>query len=534
MKTLSTLILAMAMNSIVLSQNINYEMVRVSLYRLPLKPLNVSPQTYSATIQDLGNELKRHQADSLKNALAIPGFSNVRENAGVHLELVVSPLSITNKELKDNPYTVEKDGVKTVYHKYHYIISYSFLTKLRIIRNSGQVTEQDLPGFFQTKYHGRQADTEIGLYTQFEKDYSFLGHLQEERISHTVEELKEIIFSLYGYGVKSQYISIGYVKDKNGEYKDITKAMSLTRDAFLYATNKREYLDENFKTKVREAASILLAASSESSLDKKARINPKVSGMIHYNLALLSFGLQEHDSAINYIEKIKNASKNTEVEAYDLREIINEHKSRFTANCRLSNSNKPLTIDPTLPLTFSANLQSSEKNYLVDLLADTVQVQFILPATQAMPFGDSVWIQKKVVISQKDDKPLELYPDNLLGFCYNGTYYESLWWIEDITTKPWTIARNFCKRILSGTIPVFTCNEVITDEEGYQKVSSKMYYKKNDQFLEVMFLNFNKSVSKLVSTNQELSEEVRNGSFKREDFLQILKEYNAWGAKSSN
>jgi hypothetical protein len=61
-----------------------------------------------------------------------------------------------------------------------------------------------------------------------------------------------------------------------------------------------------------------------------------------------------------------------------------------------------------------------------------------------------------------------------------------------------------------------------------------MYYRKNDQFLEVMFLSFNRTVSKLVSDHRELSEKVRSGGFKRNDFLGIIKEYNTWTAKTSN
>jgi hypothetical protein len=109
-----------------------------------------------------------------------------------------------------------------------------------------------------------------------------------------------------------------------------------------------------------------------------------------------------------------------------------------------------------------------------------------------------------------------------------------LWWIEDVTTNPWTIAKKFCRRIASGEIPVYTCNEVVTDDDGYKKVTSMMYYKKNDRFIRVMFLNFNKSVSNLVTGNHKLSEDIRNGRYRREDFLQIVQEYNIWSAKSSN
>jgi hypothetical protein len=55
-----------------------------------------------------------------------------------------------------------------------------------------------------------------------------------------------------------------------------------------------------------------------------------------------------------------------------------------------------------------------------------------------------------------------------------------------------------------------------------------MYYKKGDQLLEVMFLNFNRGVSKLVADYPELSERVKNGAYQREDFVKIISEYNEW------
>lgn len=534
MKTLSTLFLAMVIFYNCKSQNINYEMVEVALYRLPLKPLHVTPKTYSGSIEDLGEELKSHQIKNLENALAIPGFIRSEENAAVKLELIINPLSVTNKEIKDDPFTIEKNGVKTVYHNYHYIITCSFPAKLRVTRSGGQITEQDLPGFFQTKYLGKQADTEMALQNNWEKDYSFLETLQEERISERVKELKAMIFSHYGYGMNPQYVSIGYVKDKKGEYEDLTKAMALTRDAFLYASNKEIYLDKIFKAKTNEATLILEKALSELSEEKKARINQKVAAMINYNLALIFFELNDFDKANEYIHNINKASRNTEMEANSLLNMIKDKQNRFAANGMLESKGKLASGHPNLLQLPAGKTEFKERDYIVGKQRDTLDVRFILPSSDVMPYGDTVWLQDKVVVL-KNDKRIELYPDDIHGFCYKGIYRESLWWVKDMNTNPWTLEKKFCRRIIGGAIQVYTCNDVTTDEEGFKKVTAKMYYKKNDRLLDVMFLNFNRGVSKLVSDDPKLSEKVRSGSFEREDFLGIIQEYNNFSAaKTSN
>ena len=534
MKTLSTLILAMVIFYNCKSQNINYEMVEVALYRLPLKPLHVTPKTYSGSIQDLGEELQPHQIKNLENALAIPGFTRSEENAAVQLELIINPLSVTNKEIKDDPFTTEKNGVKTVHHNYHYVITCSFPAKLRVTRGGGQITEQDLPGFFQTKYLGKQANTEIALQNNWEKDYSFLKTLQEERISERVKELKTMIFSHYGYGMDPQYVSIGYVKDKKDEYEDLTKAMALTRDAFLYASNKEIYLDEIFKAKTNEATVILEKALTELSEDKKARINHRVAAMINYNLALISFGLQDFAKATGYVHKINKGSRNTEVEAISLLNKIKDKQNRFAANNMLQSNDKPTSGQPNLHQLPVGKTEFEGRDYIVGKQGDTLDVRFILPSSDVMPYGDTVWLQDNVVVL-KNDKRIELYHDDIHGFCYKGIYRESLWWVKDMNTNPWTIEKKFCRRIIEGAIPVYTCNEVTTDEEGFTKVTAKMYYKKNDRLLDVMFLDFNRGVSKLVSDCPKLSEKVRSGGFEREDFLGIIQEYNNFSAaKTSN
>ena len=108
-----------------MGQNINYESIEdIHLFRLPLQPLNTASKTFRVSVTDLGNQFSFDQLNALEHALSIPGFARTDQNPALSLEVIISPLAITNKELRDNPFTVEKEGVKTVYHNYNYLYNF--------------------------------------------------------------------------------------------------------------------------------------------------------------------------------------------------------------------------------------------------------------------------------------------------------------------------------------------------------------------------------------------------------------------------
>ncbi|HEY9488938.1 MAG TPA: hypothetical protein VIQ51_11425 [Chryseosolibacter sp.] len=520
MKTLSIILLLLT-PIICFAQNINLERVEVSLYRLPLKPLYANTKTFTVSIQDLGDQLSPQQILNLENKITIPGFARTQANASVSLEIILSPLSITSKELRDSPLTVEKEGVKTVHHAYSYFLNCSFPVKLRVIVNNDRIIEQDFPAFFQTKYYGRDTKTEGELQSQWDNDYTFSGSLLNERLSEHLKELQEFLFSNYGDGMRSQFISVGYVKDKKGEYDDLTKAMSLTREALLLASDRLSYVaDEFFQSKAAEAINIYKQALTEASNDKKSRINPKVTAMIHYNLGVIYFAKHDYDSAKVHLDKSETGSSATVTESLTMLRKVNDFKKRALSNSR----NEGQTVSSENQSTHLASL--SDNDYIIDQSQDTVQVRFVLPSSNDMPFGDTVWLQDKIIIVMESNNAIELFPNQLQGFCYGRQYYESLWWVEDLSTTPWTIEKKFCKQIVPGAIPVFSCNEIETDEEGYKRVTANLYYKQDEKYIRAMFLNFNRAVSKLVSGCPGLSQKVRDGKFPRDAFVSIISEYN--------
>lgn len=524
MKTLSIIFFIVPLMTCI-SQNINYEWVNVKFYRPPLQPLDVSERSFSIDVVDVSNQLETAEAETLRHTIDLPGFRRVRDHAAVKVEIVLSGASITSKELNDKPLTIEKDGVKSLYHQYHYLLNCSFPTKLRLSVN-GQYIEQDFPAFFQTKYHGRNSSNEMAFHEEYERDYSFRQSMYREKLAERVKEINTFLSSQYGYSLHPEHFSVGYVKDKHNEYADLTRGMALIHELLLSTDGNEEYLDEAFRAKSAETLAIFESVLSESSTDKKARINPKVTAMIHHNLALLSFGLQDFGTARHHLQQASKGSNGTQAEAASLLDKVVDYEKRMLRSRNKSfreASKGEVAIDDRPPIS-----SITHDNYIVGKQNDTLRVAFAFPPAYEMPFGDSVWIQDRIIIDG-EQRQITLGPQDIRGFCRNGIYYEALWWVDDLTVRPWTTAHQFCKEIVRGEITVFACHEVNTDDEGHKSILTNEYYNDGSEgYKQAMFLSFKRGVSKLVADYPELSERVRNGEFTRDDFVAIVRAYNEY------
>jgi hypothetical protein len=507
------------------AQNINYESRDLAFFRYPLKPLDPSAKTYSSSLQDLSSGETRQRDSSLIRALRIEGYERVRENGDVQLELIISPLAVTSKETKDIPLESESGGKKTVIHQYSYFITYSFPAKLRITCKGKLIADQDLPGNYSTGYFPRDRTSLTNLQQEYDNDFYFLDGLRQKRVEDRVIEIRNYLASNYGKGIFFEIIDVGYVKDKKGLYDDVNKPYALILNAFEYAHKKQTYLDETYKSKLSEAITQIEEVLKESSDDKKARIDPKVTAMLQYNKALALWGLHEMNKAEEQLTKIEKVSVNTLGVKLSLKNKIQDRRARLAVNGLLGGPvYVAAEITPSAPL-----LIKPTRDYVVGRAGDTLDVRFINPSLDVMTYGDSVWLQDRIII-MKGDKRVELNPPDIHGYCFKGVFRESLIWQKNTNNTTVEYEKKFCQRIVSGPISVYRYYNVINSfsDPREKVVTKKMYYKKDDKLREVMFLNFNKGVSKLIVENKELSERVQSGAYGREDFSKIMEEYNVW------
>ncbi len=518
----------------VTAQNINLESQRTTIYRYPLHPLDKSLKTYSVSLQELGSFLEPGLKDSLlRKALVLPGYEKVKAGGDVQIELIMNPLSVTSKELKDEPRTIEKDGVKTTAHQYWYAIGYNFPTRIRLLAKGEVITEQDFPGFFNTEYYPRNRNSESGIQQEYDNDYHFKNKLLGDRVDDRKREIRDWLFSNYGYGLTPRLIDVGTVKDKKGEYADVSKGFSLMMTAFASTDQKKNYLDDDYKSKLREAIGIFEKTLTEFSTDKKARIDEKVAAMLHYNIALAQYGLHELDDAEERLTLVKDGTRPTQTAAYRLKEEIQDRRMRLVANGLMKGEMPaPLPRPSQQAVTAPPKMGTNYRDYLVFSSGDTLDVKFVMPSREVMPYGDTLWLQDKVIVIE-EGKPTEILARDIMSFAYNGVIRETFSKVVDTSTTPFKIEYKMCARIETGVISLYNCHEVAASFSDPNKkfVKSFPYYKKGDKFEVAVFGNFNRGVSKLVSEHSELSERVKNGAFMKDDLAKIVREYNAWAMK---
>ncbi|MEX2235483.1 MAG: hypothetical protein WD824_25200, partial [Cyclobacteriaceae bacterium] len=170
----------------------------------------------------------------------------------------------------------------------------------------------------------------------------------------------------------------------------------------------------------------------------------------------------------------------------------------------------------------SAISSSAGQDYIIDKQQDTLKAIFVFPSRDIMPFGDTVWMQQRVIVL-KNGNLVEFFPKDLQGFCYKGSYYESIL-LNKNTTQPATIARKFCKRIVNGAIQIYAFNTIVNDEEGYSRVMVDLYYKNDHRFPETMALD--NTVAQLISGCPPLSKKIKQYGFSLENSLAIIRRYN--------
>lgn len=512
------------------AQNINVEWQRTTMYRYPLHPLDKSLKTYSVSIQELGSFLDRSQKDTIDlYYLILPGYEKVKAGGDIQIELVLSPLSVTKRELRDQPSTNEKDGVTTTFHQYSYLLTCSFPAKIRVLTNGDLVTEQDLPGFFTTEYFPKNNNSQTAIQQEYENDYSFRNRLLGDQLRERGKEIRGWLFSNYGFGFTPRLINIGHVKDKKGEYEDLNKAFSLMMTGFASADQKKEYIDEEFKNKLTWAINIYEGALKEFSTDKKARINEKVAATLHYNIALAQYGMHELDAADERLNLVKDGPRPVQTAATRLKEEIQDRRLRLMANGLMAGELPP---EPTRPQVSAQKQEPEKPNYrdhIVFINGDTVDAKFIIPSGEVMQYGDSVWMQEHVIVIENGET-IEVPADKIQSYSFQGVVRETFIAFDDTTTDPTKTVYKMYKRTLDGPISLYMKYTVEKDfRDPTQKyVAAYPYFKKGTKSGNAVYGNFNRGVSKLVSEYPGLSERVKNGEFQKEDLMKIVREYNEW------
>ncbi len=178
---------------------------------------------------------------------------------------------------------------------YHLEFEYRLPMNIKVTRNGSEV-------YFENPAKLQEFAKYVGPATKSQpsSDVSVLAkNLELQVLKENLNYVNHLVNDRIGFENTERKTGIDYVKDKKGLYTDLTEAYNLSTMAY----NMLGKTDDQAKAKLEQAVAIWVKALGESDLiDKKARIDKKVTSSLCFNLLEAYFILRNVDEG----EKILN------------------------------------------------------------------------------------------------------------------------------------------------------------------------------------------------------------------------------------
>ena len=170
-------------------------------------------------------------------------------------------------------------------------------------------------------------------FTELEvKDMPSRTNLEKASVISTLDKVGSFINSEYGFARITKSTKVGYVKNKKGEYDDLEEAKDFAVSGYQASVDDN---DEAAKSDVEQAVKVWEKALNESDLeDRKARIDEKVTTMIHFNLLVAYMYLNNFDACqktFDALDKLKLSYTEKQV-VEDLKAQFDDIKKRHEIN----------------------------------------------------------------------------------------------------------------------------------------------------------------------------------------------------------
>lgn len=362
------LVTVLLTNGMIFGQNISHENVNFSLAKQPKKILETSQRTYSVKVKspynltaesiendskiDFEQRVKNYDSDVAKSEV---DFQNKLKEHEIETQKAKEKFELESQEFKKlsllERMTITDQGkqpklvlpAKPVYHKplqpvyqkpnlndYLVINDEILATKIELFgyKSGGnnvvieiemeKVTFQDNAGQTYAKQPTtvkvKVLDKELPL-ESFSNDFEFVSSMPtnsinkvtEERnfINKTISRINKYLNDELGFPMISKTVKLGSVKNK-GDYNDLEKAH------IYVSTNLKKINPSNLD--ITKAAFDGLQKGIdiwEETLkkidynDKKALLNSKISGMIHFNLIRLYVAMEDRKKAEKYLNELQ-------------------------------------------------------------------------------------------------------------------------------------------------------------------------------------------------------------------------------------
>lgn len=319
-----------------------YQASRWVYHRLPLKPLPANIKTYWSKVKVKDGDIRDEPQDLAENYLEIGGLKRTRETPDLLILVTLKGFEVEKKKLKWRT----KGSLANARKVYYYRYSCLYPMKIKITTKAGkEIYTRTLAGPDRVfSYDAKAFATEA----QAEEDYSENRRKHKRLAEKSIRQklfggITEILKSNYAKTNLDVQLQAGFAKGskKRFDFSDIDKAKTSLQQA-IGKLNSDDVEEANADLKV--VINICEKALTESKVDdKRARVNRKVTAMLHYNCGLAHFLMNNFKQAGKHLNKAKDiaskiggilSSDATATYATRLSRLMADKKNRMQANSK--------------------------------------------------------------------------------------------------------------------------------------------------------------------------------------------------------
>lgn len=291
------------------TQKIKYERVQFSYYKMPQVTLDSTYRTYavSANIPDYlgGNYAAANMNYSLQHLKKTqsPADIEIMLNYPYYKQMGGFP-PLVNKQTS----TSKVNGQDVTTTSYYKSCSYEQPFEYRIVNNkTGQVISRRNDSWTFT-VTGSSYATETEANQNWDNTLrTKVGEFTTAEHNKLAANISNTLSAMFYKGMAGASVDVYSVKDK--EYTDLDSAYQIAQQAYRSFTENKENGLEAFKKNIASAIEIWQRLLAQKQDNKKARINPKITALLLFNLAHAAYWQQQYDQGIAYAQQADENGK---------------------------------------------------------------------------------------------------------------------------------------------------------------------------------------------------------------------------------
>ncbi|HAS46382.1 MAG TPA: hypothetical protein DCS93_38230 [Microscillaceae bacterium] len=308
--------------------NDQYVPVKFKEIQYPLQAFPGDLKTFKVVIENAHSSVvSAPKRDAL--LIANDQLKMDEENPDITLKINIPKGGLNiQKELKKRKKTRQGKVVGTAYYveaSYTFIVNYEF--------HNNRTNQTLLKGktFDSAKEEIRESGTSKGAWKNY-KTAGMKGPIRQWRgkaLRSTFKQITNDFNSNFRKIEVERSLGVGKVKGKGDRLPDVQNAYDLTNEA-IDALNEKK--TETSTTKLKEAIKIWKKALTESNVKKrKARVNDRITRMLHYNLALGHYLLHDLTNCRKFAAESKKI-RGIRHRAYALEKLADDKEKRYKIN----------------------------------------------------------------------------------------------------------------------------------------------------------------------------------------------------------